>query len=217
MRKLFRNRSQELEDEIDAYLKAVTRAGLIYKEGMRDYLKGKEEAFEKRVQEMVQVEQEADDLLKNIKHKLYAYNLMPDASGDILELTDSLDDLVDTANHTLQHLSIEKPQFPDFVINDFEELMVLSCQAADELLKGVRSFFQNTGMVEDQVTKVYFYESETDKKEDAITRMVFQAETITRLSHKMHLRYFIQQTAAISDIAEGIGLKLSVYQLKRRL
>lgn len=217
MRKLFPNRSQELDDAIRAYLKAITKAGLIYQEGIREYIKGKEEEFEIRVKEMTQVEQEADDRLKEIKYKLYAYNLIPDASGDILELSDSLDDLVDSANHTLQHLSIEKPQFPGFMQESFLELMSLSCQSADELIKGVRSFFDNTGMVEEYVTKVYFYESETDKKEDAIARLVFQAESITRLSHKMHLRHFIQQVASISDIAEGIALKLSVFQLKRKL
>lgn len=217
MKKIFSNRNQELENEITAYLNAVTTGGLIYKEGVRDYLHGREAAFELRRSEMIEVEQAADDHLREIKRKLYAYNLIPDASGDILELTDSLDELVDTANHTLQHLSIERPMIPSEIKSAFEELMVVSCQAADELIKGVWSFFQNTGVVEDFVTKASFYESETDKKEDAIARMVFQSTSIEKLSHKMHLRYFIQQVAMISDIAEGIGLKLSVFQLKRQL
>jgi len=217
MKKLFSNRNKELENEITAYLNAVTKGGLIYKEGIRDYLNGREEAFELRKKEMVVIEQAADDHLREIKRKLYAYNLIPDSSGDILELTDSLDDLVDTANHTLQHLSIEKPVFPNEIKKPFEELMVVSCQAADELMKGVWSFFQNTGMVEDFVTKASFYESETDKKEEAIARLVFQSVSIEKLSQKIQLRYFIQQVAMISDIAEGIGLKLSVFQLKRQL
>ena len=217
MRTLFPDRSKELEDEIDAYLQAVVKAGLIYQQGVREYLTKEEQVFEARVNEMKVIEGEADSRLKEIKYKLYAYNLIPDSSGDILELVDSLDDLVDLAKHTLEHLSIEKPQFPDFVRDPFLELMKLSCQSVEELLKAVRSFFENTGMVEEYVTKVNFYESEVDKKEDMIARMVFQSEEITRLSHKMHLRYFIQKVAAISDIAEGIGLKLSVYHLKRML
>ncbi len=217
MRKLFPNRSRELEDAIDAYIESITQAGLIYQEGIRDYVTGRETAFENRVAEMSEVEQVADDCLKEIKFKLYAYNLIPDASGDILELSDSLDDLVDSANHTLQHLSIEQPQFPPFAKEAFLELSKVSCQAVEELLKGVRSFLENTGMVEEYVTKVYFYESEADKQEDALARLVFQSQEISRLSHKMHLRYFIQQVASLSDIAEGVALRLSVYQLKRKL
>lgn len=217
MKKIFPNRNRELEDEVNAYLTAVVKSGLIYRRGVRDYLNGDETAFEGRLLEMNAIEQEADDRLRQVKYKLYAYNLIPDASGDILELADSLDDLVDTAKHTLEHLSIERPVFPDFVMQPFLELTELSSQAADELLNGVRSFFGNTGLVEDFVTKVNFYENETDKKEEVIARMVFQSEAITRLSHKVHLRYFIQQVAAISDIAEDVALKLSVFQLKRKL
>ena len=121
MKKLFSNRNKELENEITAYLNAVTTGGLIYKEGIRDYLRGREDAFELRKKEMAEVEQAADDHLREIKRKLYAYNLIPDSSGDILELTDSLDELVDTANHTLQHLSIERPIFPNEINSHFEE------------------------------------------------------------------------------------------------
>ncbi len=217
MKKLFSNRNQELENEITAYLNAVTKGGLIYKEGIREYLHGREDVFELRKNDMLEIEHEADDRLREIKRKLYAYNLIPDSSGDVLELMDSLDELVDTANHTLQNLSIEKPIIPHEIKSSFEELMVVSCKAADELIKGIWSFFQNTGMVEEFVTKASFYESETDKKEDAIARLVFQSTSIEKLSQKIHLRYFIQQVAMISDIAEGIGLKLSVFQLKRQL
>ncbi len=217
MKSLFRNHSKELEDEIDAYLKAISRGGLIFKEGVLEYLKGKEEAFEIRVKEMTAAEKEADEKLKNIKYKLYAYNLIPDASGDILELTDALDELVDRAKAVHLNLSIEKPQIPDFAVESFKDLTEASCQAADELMKGVRSFFQNTGMVEEHVNKVYFYEGEADKLEVAIARQVFGSESIERLSHKMHLRYFVGRIASISDIAEDVALKLSVFQLKRNI
>ncbi|SMP44838.1 DUF47 domain-containing protein [Anoxynatronum buryatiense] len=217
MKKMFPNRNRELEDEMNAYLTAVVKSGLVYRQGVREYLDGNEKAFEERLRELNALEQEADDRLRQVKYKLYAYNLIPDASGDILELADSLDNLVDTAKHTLEHLSIERPVFPDFAIRPFLELTELSSQAADELLMGVRNFFGNTGTVEDFVTKVNFYENEADKREEAIARMVFQSEEIVRLSHKMHLRYFIQQVAAISDIAEDVALKLSVFQLKRKL
>lgn len=217
MKKLFSDKSQELDNEIAAYLKAVTRGGLIYKEGIKDYLHGREKDFELRRAAMFEVEQLADNHLREIKRKLYAYNLIPDASGDILELTDSLDELVDIANHTLQQLSIERPFIPEEIRDPFQELMLVSCEAAEELIKGVWSFFQNTGMVEDYVARASFYESETDKKEDAIARLVFQSTSLEKLSQKMHLRFFIQQVTLISDVAEGIGLKLSVFQLKRQL
>ncbi|SFI08329.1 hypothetical protein SAMN05192551_10673 [Tindallia magadiensis] len=217
MKAFFRNHSRELEDEIDAYLKAITRGSLVFKEGINEYVEGKEEAFEKRVKEMTVAEKEADDKLKRIKYKLYAYNLIPEASGDILELTDALDEIVDRAKAVHLSLSIEKPIIPDFARESFISLNKASCEAADELMKGVRSFFQNTGMVEDHVAKVYFYEGEADKLEEEIARQVFSSQEINRLSHKMHLRYFVERIASISDIAEDVALKLSVFQLKRNI
>lgn len=217
MKNIFRNHSKELEGEIDAYLKAISRGILLFKEGIQEYLSGKEESFEIRAQEMANAEKEADEKLKNIKYKLYAYNLIPDASGDILELTDALDELVDRAKAVHLNISIEKPQIPGFTVESFEALTQASCQAADELMQGVRSFFHNTGMVEDYVNKVYYYEGEADKLEVKIARMVFESQSIERLSHKMHLRYFVERIASISDIAEDVALKLSVFQLKRNI
>ncbi|RQD69386.1 MAG: DUF47 family protein [Tindallia sp. MSAO_Bac2] len=217
MKNLFKNHSKELEDEIDAYLKAITRGILVFQAGVEEYLKGKNEAFEERVKEMTAAEKEADEKLKNIKYKLYAYNLIPDASGDILELTDALDELVDRAKAVHLNLSIENPQIPDFATESFVELSRASCKAADELMKGVRSFFQNTGMVEEHVNKVYFFEGEADKMEESIARQVFGNKSIERLSHKIHLRYFVERIASISDISEDVALKLSVFQLKRNI
>lgn len=217
MKQFFSNRSKDLQDELDAYMKSIIQAGLVYQQGVREYIEGRDREFSSRVEEMIRIKQEADHRLKGVKYTLYAYNLIPDASGDILELTDSMKDLVHAAKDILQHLSIEQPEFPDFSRQPFIELMEVSWQAADELMKGVRSFFENTGMVEEYVTKVYFYENEADKKEDTLARSVFQSEEIQRLSHRIHLRDFIQKVVSLSDIAEGIALKLSVFQLKRKV
>ncbi len=216
MKKLKFNQSKLLAEEIELYLLCMSNSSLIFFEGIKDFFDEEKEFLEKRRKEISRIEKEADNYLKSIRQKLYAFRLIPDSRGDVLELLDNMDDLVDVAKQTLLQLYIEQPNTLSSSKDDFLEMSRLSKYAVDELVRGVRVFFLNPGELDEFVKKVYFYEKEVDKLEEKIKRRVFSLQEVD-LAQKVQVRYFVEKIALLSDKAEEIAKNLLIYKIKRNI
>lgn len=204
-----------MELEIDLYLNSLQKGAMTFYEGINDYLSNNYQQFEERVKSVVEQESEADEHLKSLKFILYRYNLMPDLSADILELMDSMDDIGDISKEMLLDLQVEQPKIGEDFKEDFRMIAKTSLKAVETLIRSVRVYFTQYKTIEDYISKVYFYESEVDKLEYNLKIKIFADKVLFNLSEKMHQRYFAQKTARLSDIAEEIAIKLSVFRFKR--
>ena len=218
MKNIFTNHAKELENYINKYLEVVSNANMVFERDSKNFIKGNLEEFKKSLDEISQLENKADDYQKEIKYKLYKYMLIPEARGDVLSLLENIDNIVDHFKKLLVQLSIEKPFIPKELKDDFFSLIDMVNKAVDVLIKCIRSYFQNISMVNEYVNKVHFYEHEADKIEEKIKRKVFNNETeLKSFSKKVHLRYFVEKIAQISDRAETISERTSVAAIKRRI
>jgi len=217
MPKFFNSKSKQLEGEIDGYLDRVSTAGLIFQEGVKAYVNGKKDKFERTFIDISTLESDADNVRRDIKHKLYTYMLIPESRGDVLGLLETLDDIVDICEKVLEQFSIETPNIPEFLKSDFLELAELSSKTVEEVVKGARAFFREIGMVSEYVNKVHFYEHEADDVEEQLKRKAFNSNEIKRFSQKVHMRYFAEKIALVSDVSESVAERLSVYAIKRRI
>ncbi len=217
MRKIFPDRSKELQEEIGFYLDCVDRSALLFAGGVRDFFTGNMEGFDCNRLEVAKIERAADECLKKVKYKLYVFMLLPESRGDVYRLLDTMDDMVDAAKQVLLQLSIEKPQIPDFLKQSFIELGEASYRAVEELVVGVRAFFRNARSLEEHVSKVYCHEKEADRLEESIKRAVFDSAEIPRLCSKLHIRYFVEKISLLSDKAEDVAKNLLIYNVKRRI
>ena len=217
MPKFFNSKSKQIEGDIDGYLDRVTTAGLIFLEGVKAYVNGRKDKFERNFIEISTLESDADNIRRDIKHKLYTYMLIPESRGDVLGILETLDDIVDTCEKVLEQFSIETPDIPEFLKSDFLELTELSSKAVEEVVKGARAFFREIGMVSEYVNKVHFYEHEADNVEEHLKRNAFNSKEIESFSQKVHMRYFAEKIALVSDVSESVAERLSVYAIKRRI
>jgi len=128
-----------------------------------------------------------------------------------------MDNEVDLCKKVLMQFSIEKPEIREFVLAEFKDLAKQSLNSSEELVKGVRTYFEEISMVNDYVNKVHFYEHEADKIEERIKRKVFNTDEIDDFCKKVHLRHFSERIAYFSDLAEEISEKLSVAAIKRSI
>ncbi|MCD4818111.1 MAG: DUF47 family protein [Candidatus Cloacimonetes bacterium] len=217
MTKIFNNKTKELVKNIDCYIENVSNSGLIFYNGIKAYMNNDIEKFELECQRISILETEADDMRRDIKHKLYRYMLIPDSRGDVLGLLETLDGVVDTAEKILEQLSIETPLIPDFLRENFIELAEFSYKAVDELIMAVKAFFREINSVDEHVNQVLFFEHEADNIEESIKRKIFQTDKIPRFSKKLHTKYFVEKIALVSDVAESVAERLSIYAIKRRI
>jgi len=208
--------TKRLENQIDAYLDAISQANIVFTEGVKNYLDSDTEKFNDRLIHIDDLESKADRLRRDIENDLYQHSLIPEHRGDVLGLLETVDELIDLTKETLNQFSVEHPFIPGELNARFNELVSLSCHAAEEVVLASRAFFKNVTAVKNHLHKVYFYEKEADKTGDALKRSIFQ-HTDLDLSQKMHLRYFTNQIDHLADAAEGVADRLSIYTIKRTI
>lgn len=214
---IFNNLTKQLETEIDNYLDNVLKSGLIFLEGVKSYLKNDMEKFNKHFKDISQLESDADNVRRSIKHKLYTYMLIPESRGDVLGLIETLDDVIDICEIVLKQISIEEPNIPECLKEDFYELAEFSQKTVEQLVKATRAFFKEINIVNNYINKVHFYEHEADDVEEQLKRKIFGSNEITVFSHRIHMRYFADKIASVSDVAEDVAERLAVYAIKRRI
>lgn len=203
--------------EIESFWDTISRAGLVFKAGTHDYFDSRFERLKVRLEEIEKLENDADELRRSIKYKVYSQMLIPDSRGDVLGLLETSDNVIDRTKKVLKSLEIEKPKIPPCVKEDFKELSRISSDAIDEMVKACRGFFVNDKIINDFINKVYFYEHEADKLEEQIKRKVFETDELQKLSQRVHLRYFAEKISLVSDSTEWVCERLSIYVIKRSI
>jgi predicted phosphate transport protein (TIGR00153 family) len=212
---LFRS-SKALQAAVDEYLDTISKGVLTFQMGVKNYLDQDETNFESHIKLIDELEGNADLLRRNIENDLYSHSLIPEHRGDVLGLLESIDNLIDTAKSTLIQFAVEQPYIPEVLSPEYKTLTDMSVASAEHIVKATRAFFKDVRMVGDYSHKVYFYEKEVDTISDRIKRNVFRREDL-ELCQKMHLRYFAHHIESLSDEAEKVADRLSIYTIKRSI
>lgn len=214
---IFKDRNKELEMEIDFYLNCLQKGANTFLEGVKSYLRDEEETFNERIKLIREQEKDADDHLVNIRYVLFRYNLVPDLSADILELMDLMDDINDISKEVLLNLQVIRPYVNKDLRDDFGHIAKKSKIAAETLIKGVRVYLTEFKTVEDYITKVNLFESEVDMLLHNLKIKIYSKENDITLCEKLVLHNLADELAKLSDLAEIIAGKLSVFRFKRSI
>jgi predicted phosphate transport protein (TIGR00153 family) len=210
---LFR-RTKALENEIDAFLDKLSQAGLSFRRAVQIYLaEGATAEFEDKLGNVNTLESTADHLRRGIETQLYAQTLIPESRGDVLGLLENLDSVLNLFEGALWGFSIETPDIPEEFRGDFAVLADQAVNAVESIVLASRAFFRNIEAVADHMHKVMFYEKEADKVSTKLKRAIFASEL--PLSHKAHLRNFVEHIDNVADRAEDVADRLAIYTIKR--
>ena len=201
--------------QIEEFLDLVDESGLVYKKGVRFYLKGEHEEFVKSMEQADGMEGRADDVRRDIEDVLYRKSLLPELRGDVLQLLERLDDILDTIKENLIQFEVESPLIPDSIHGSFLELTETSSKAIESVVLSARAFFREPKSVKDMLHRVYFYEKEGDSFSNKIKRKVYKEMDELNLAQKNHVRHFIDKAEHLSDVAEDIADLLALLSIKR--
>jgi predicted phosphate transport protein (TIGR00153 family) len=210
-------KSIELNLKIEKFLNIISDALLLFEKEINSYLSDDSTTFSETFNRISKLESEADELEIDIKTSLYKYMLLPDARADVLSLIKSLDDIIDSTEEITKEFYIQKPQFPESFHKEILELTSNSIKSADSLLLAARAFFNEAHLVTSYISKVNFYEHEADILEDNMNMKLFNEDIVPGLAEKLQLKNFICEIAGISDTAEIIGEKLTIFAIKREI
>lgn len=205
-----------IEKQVDEFLDRVSEAGLLCKNGIDAYLKGNMESFSLVLTSIREAEHKGDSLRRSLEQHLYEKTLIPESRGDVMELLEDMDALLDRYTGLIWQFDIERPDVCEDFHADFRELLGFSVESVEANVLSCRAFFRNINAVADHIHKVSFWEKESDKVSTRLQRAIFGRQDL-HLSHKMHLRFFVKQVDRIADEAEDVADRLNIYVIKRML
>jgi predicted phosphate transport protein (TIGR00153 family) len=207
----------EVISQIEEFLNLVDESSLVYKKGIKHYLKDDHANFVKSMEEVDEMEGNADNLRRSIEDILYRKSLLPEFRGDVLELLEKLDDIIDTEKENLIQFDVESPMIPEPIHEAFLDLTKTSAKSVESVVLSARNFFREPQSVKDLLHRVYFYEKEADELSNKIKRVIYKEIQDLELSRKNHIRHFVDKTEYISDVAENIADLLAILSIKRSI
>lgn len=203
--------------EINQFLDSIDRGALVFKQGVNNYLNKENSKFLKNIEDILDLETDADRRRKDIENEFYIHSLLPQFRGDVVALLEKLDDIIDTAKENLLQFDVENPKIPIELNNDFINLTNSSVLAVESVIPAARAYFNDVHTVKDKLHRVYYYEREADKLADHIKRRLFKELNNLHLSEKIHLRYFALHIERLSDAAQEVADLLTLMAIKRSL
>ena len=206
-------RTKALELKVDTFLDVVATGMLAMQQGMVAYLEDGAEGFERQLAQVSELEARADEISRDVETALYTYSLLPDHRGDVLEVLEHIDDLMDLAKAIMQKFEIEIPRIPEEFRPGYHEVLRHSVHAADHAIAAARCYFRDPGRVRDDLNKVDFYESEADAAARRLKMAVFRSDL--GMARKQHLRYFAENVESLSDIADDAAALLAIATIRR--
>ncbi len=215
--KIITSKTKILQDDIEKYVAVISRTLLVFPDAIAEYLKGEEQHFKKHVHDILTCEHDADTLQRSITFKMYAYMLMPDSQADVLDLITQMDDIPDTAKKVIENFDLERPDIPEIYVPAMIKLATTSVKTAEALMHGIMAYFSHDPLLKDHVNKVLYFEHEADQIQNEIKRDLFKKDNDLELARKIQIRYFCEKIALLSDTAENISDKLTVYSIKHML
>ena len=205
--------TKDLVRKIDSFIDLVSESVLHFEEGLKLYLAGSEEEFNERLAVIKSVEGKADDLRQDIEAQLYVQTLIPESRGDVLEVLEHMDEIIDFSKSIMLDFCVEKPDIPPELHDRMRKLAETAVDSTHALVQSARSLFYDVNTVKDHLHKVKFFENESDYISEKAQREIFQMDIA--LERKLHLKHFIVSIDSISDIAEDISNRLSIATMKR--
>lgn len=206
--------SKSLEKKIDLFHDNIIEVTMIFKKAIKIFLEEKgSESYKKLSKQIKQVEHDADTLRRDIESNLYTKNLIPDLRGDVLQLVENLDRIVNRFDEVSYKFYIEKPEIPSEYHIRLTELCSQVAECVENMIIASRAFFRNFNVVRDYAQKVYFIENETDNTSGKLREAIFASEL--PLANKLQLSSFVSAVADIADIAEDCVDELLIFAIKR--
>ena len=205
--------TRNLVMKIDSYIDLVGESVLHFAEGVKLYLSGKDDEFNERLNIIRMLEGRADGLRQDIEAQLYVQTLIPESRGDVLEILEEMDSIIDFSKSIMFDFFIEKPDIPDALHDRIKKLTETAVNTTQALVQATRSYFYDVNAVKDHLNKVSFFENESDNIAEKAKREVFDLDI--KLSRKLHIKNFIVSIDTISDTAEDISNRVSIAAIKR--
>jgi predicted phosphate transport protein (TIGR00153 family) len=209
-------RTKELEHSIDQLHDKIIEMAIEFKDAVDIYLKEKgSDNYRKTSKKIKSIEHVSDTLRRNIESSLYEQNLIPDLRGNILQLVENLDRVVNLFDEVAHKFYIEQPDIPEIYHDQLRTLVRQVSDCAENMAIASRAFFRDLATLRDYSQKVFLLEHQSDKTSAKLRKALFDSDL--ELARKNQINVFVEEVADIADLAEDCIDALLIFAIKREI
>ena len=212
-----RKKANKLVEDIDRYFDLMDQSVLVFKEGVRNYLYSNTNGFNENLMKMSALDSESGVLRREIENALYTQTALVRSRADIMRLFEKTRNITDILNESLLQFEIETPFIPSELNQEFMKLTEFSTLAVEAVVPSAKAYFRTPDLVQEKISRSYFYEKEAVKYSQTIKRNVFHNMSSLKLSEKFHLRYFALHIENLAKAASNVADQLAVMAIRRNL
>lgn len=205
-------RTDELISKIDQFINMTREASLHFQKALFVFFNKQLDDFERMFAIISKTESEADNLRKDIEAKLYLQTLIPEARGDVLNILETMDKIINSTKSVIKAFSIEQPEIPEEIRQGMIELAAAVDKSVEALVAVVRTYFDNARNVRHSLHLVKFYEREADEISDKTKRQIFSLQI--PLAEKLQLKHFVSGIDNLADEALDVADVVSIAAAK---
>ncbi len=167
------------------------------------------------IEQAHKVESKADDIRNEIETLMYAKALIPESRGDILGLLEAIDRIPGLFQLILYMIQTQRLNTPDFLVLDIKELIRVSLECCDLLVKQIEALFKKSKDIQSLVSSIDNNESHCDHIERRIITRIFDSDLDP--FQKLQLKEMVIQLGEISDQADRVSRRVYIISTKRRV
>ena len=209
-------RTSALIGDIDEFFDRCQEAAmLLEKTFLHFFERGPDETLQDRFNQIRGVEHRADELRRAVANLLYREMLLPDARGDILELLDAVDDVLDECVHLVGKLHIERPASRASWDDDIIALIQEVGKGLMAMLAAARIYFKDPLAVRSEVQKIGFHDAEATALMMKVGAEVYASDV--PLERKRHVGDWLGAIRRLGSMAVDVGDKLAIFAIKRSI
>lgn len=193
-------KSRVLEEKLDEFLTLLEKSGIQFKQIWNEYLSADPVGFEENCFVLSRTEHDADALRRSIEESAIVECLYTQYTEDVIELFDGLDSVIDSCKRSVMNLSIECPEIPEDIGDNFRTLVGTVADSVDVLTLACRVYLTGTGDVLNHLHKALFFRRETDAATLILEKRIFSSRL--PLAHKNQLGFF---SLSVRTVADRVG------------
>jgi len=160
-------------------------------------------------------ESKADDIRDEINYLMYSRALIPESREDVMNLIEHVEVIPRIFELILHLIRTQKIKIPDFVLPEVKNLIRMSVESCDLMIKQIDLMLKNREGIRALMTTIDRNESHCDHIERSLMTKVFDSSLDP--IHKIQLKELIIAMGEISDEADRVSKRVNIMVLKRRV
>jgi predicted phosphate transport protein (TIGR00153 family) len=160
-------------------------------------------------------ESKADDIRDEINYLMYSRALIPESREDVMNLIEHVEVVPRIFELILHLIRTQKIKIPDFVLSEVKDLIRMSVESCDLMIKQIDLMLKNKDGIRTLMTTIDHNESHCDHIERSLMTKVFDSSLDP--IHKIQLKELIIAMGEISDQADRVSKRVNIMVLKRRV